>query len=128
MNSSSTIANMHWVIRDAKTGLENHAIRWNFRRGEQALIRIVNDPAAVHSMPHPIHFHGQRFLVVRVNGKPNPNLAWKDTYLVPSASTADILLDASNPGIWMAHCHIAEHLAGDMMFHFTVSEVPEVSK
>jgi suppressor of ftsI len=122
MNSMSTTANMHWVIRDKKTGLENHAILWNFKRGEQTLIRIVNDSNAVHSMPHPIHFHGQRFLVVRVNGKTNPNLAWKDTYMVPAASTADILLDASNPGTWMAHCHIAEHLAGDMMFHFTVSE------
>jgi suppressor of ftsI len=122
MNSGSTPANMSWIIRDKKTGLENHAILWNFKRGDQVLIRIENDSLAVHAMPHPIHFHGQRFLVLRVNGKTNPDLAWKDTYMVPSASTADILLDASNPGVWMAHCHIAEHLAADMMFHFLVSE------
>jgi len=42
-----------------------------------------------------------------VDGKENLQLAWKDTYLVPTGSTADILLDASNPGAWMAHCHIA---------------------
>jgi len=36
-------------------------------------------------MPHPIHFHGQRFLVVSVNGKSNPDLAWKDTYMVGAA-------------------------------------------
>ena len=57
-----------------------------------------------------------------MNGKPNPSLAWKDTYLVPSGSTADLLLDASNPGGWMAHCHIAEHMEAGMMFHFRVDE------
>ncbi|MDB5047024.1 MAG: hypothetical protein JWO30_95 [Fibrobacteres bacterium] len=122
MNSSSTPANMSWVIRDLQTGLENHQILWEFKRGDQVLIRIKNDSNAVHAMPHPIHFHGQRFLVVRVNGKTNPDLAWKDTYLVPSGATADLLLDASNPGAWMAHCHIAEHMEAGMMFHFRVSE------
>jgi FtsP/CotA-like multicopper oxidase with cupredoxin domain len=122
MNSDATPANMNWVIRDVKTGDENHAIQWSFQRGDQVLIRITNDSNAVHAMPHPIHFHGQRFLVVRVNGKPNPDLAWKDTYLVPAASTADLLLDASNPGGWMAHCHIAEHNSAGMMFHFRVND------
>jgi suppressor of ftsI len=122
MNSGSSAANMSWIIRDVATGLENHDISWVFRKGDQVLIRIVNDSLAVHAMPHPIHFHGQRFLVVRVNGKPNPVLAWKDTYMVPSASTVDLLLDASNPGGWMAHCHIAEHVEGGMMFHFHVAD------
>jgi FtsP/CotA-like multicopper oxidase with cupredoxin domain len=26
----------------------------------------------------------------------------------------------SNPGSWMAHCHIAEHAASGMMFSFNV--------
>jgi FtsP/CotA-like multicopper oxidase with cupredoxin domain len=26
----------------------------------------------------------------------------------------------SNPGEWMVHCHIAEHLHAGMMFSFTV--------
>ncbi len=122
MNANSTPANMAWVVRDLETGLENHDILWKFKKGQQVLIRIVNDSMAVHAMPHPIHFHGQRFLVLSVNGKPNPSLAWKDTYLVPSGSTADLLLDASNPGGWMAHCHIAEHMEAGMMFHFRVDE------
>jgi FtsP/CotA-like multicopper oxidase with cupredoxin domain len=32
----------------------------------------------------------------------------------------DILLDPSNPGRWMLHCHIAEHLSADMMTRFDV--------
>jgi FtsP/CotA-like multicopper oxidase with cupredoxin domain len=120
MNSSSTPENMTWIIRDLETGLENHGIFWHFRQGDQVLIRIQNDSNAVHSMPHPIHFHGQRFLVVTVNGKRNLQMAWKDTYLVPAGATVDLLLDASNPGGWMAHCHIAEHAEGHMMFYYRV--------
>ena len=33
----------------------------------------------------------------------------------------DVLLDVSNPGLWMAHCHIAEHAQSGMMFSFNVS-------
>ncbi len=71
-------------------------------------------------MQHPIHFHGQRFLVLDKNGVEQTDLVWKDTVLVPSGQYVDILLDASNPGTWMAHCHIAEHLEAGMMFGFTV--------
>lgn len=121
-NSSSTLANTQWIIRDSETGKENHDIVWKFKRGEKVMIRIYNDSTSMHPMPHPIHFHGQRFLVVNINGVRNTvhHMAWKDTYLVGRGETADILLDASNPGKWMAHCHIAEHLETMMMFNYTV--------
>ena len=38
----------------------------------------------------------------------------------PAGGTVDILLDPSNPGRWMVHCHIAEHLSAGMMAAFTV--------
>jgi FtsP/CotA-like multicopper oxidase with cupredoxin domain len=40
--------------------------------------------------------------------------------LVRTGETVDILLDVTNPGLWMAHCHIAEHAASGMMFSFNV--------
>lgn len=128
MNAMSDEANMHWAIRDLRTGRENHAIAWAFKRGSKVLIRIRNDttsaaagPIMYHPMPHPIHFHGQRFLVVRENGKvPREGLVWRDTYLIGRGYTVDILLDASNPGDWMFHCHISEHLEDGMMGHFRV--------
>jgi len=73
-------------------------------------------------MQHPIHFHGQRFLVIDENGTKSNNLVWKDTVLVKKGEYVDILIDMSNPGKWMAHCHIAEHLSSRMMMNFTVSE------
>ena len=41
--------------------------------------------------------------------------------LVRTGETVDILLDVSNPGLWMAHCHIAEHHESGMMFSFNVA-------
>ncbi|MDB5105625.1 MAG: FtsP/CotA-like multicopper oxidase with cupredoxin domain [Fibrobacteres bacterium] len=121
MNEASTSETMTWIIRDRATGLENHEIRWAFKQGDRVLIRIYNDSTSMHPMPHPIHFHGQRFLVVRINGQENfSEMGWKDTYLVGKGETTDILLDASNPGDWLAHCHISEHMESDMMFHYTV--------
>ena len=58
--------------------------------------------------------------MLAVNGVPNTNLAWKDTVLVPAGFTVDLLLDLTNPGRWMAHCHIAEHHESGMMFSFNV--------
>jgi hypothetical protein len=61
-----------------------------------------------------------RFLAA-VNGKPSTNLVWKDTALIPKGARMDIILENSNPGKWMAHCHISEHMEANMMFHFNVN-------
>jgi FtsP/CotA-like multicopper oxidase with cupredoxin domain len=120
MNWASTTDQIRWVIRDPDTGRENMDIDWRFRRGDVVRVRVVNERRSLHAMQHPIHFHGQRFLVLAVNGAPKRNLAWKDTVLIPAGATVDLLLELSNPGRWMAHCHIAEHLSANMMMGFTV--------
>jgi hypothetical protein len=38
--------------------------------------------------------------------------------------TVDIMFDVTNPGLWMAHCHIAEHMQSGMMFSFNVAREP----
>ena len=120
MNWASTGRQVRWVLRDPATGRQNMDVEWHFRRGAPAKIRLVNERRAFHGMQHPIHLHGQRFLVLAVNGVPTEDLAWKDTVLVPAGAVVDILVDTSNPGYWMLHCHIAEHLSAGMMMHFTV--------
>ncbi len=121
MNWASTGRQVRWVLKDPESGRQNMDIDWSFRRGEPVKLRLVNERRAFHGMQHPIHLHGQRFLVLAVNGVPNTDLAWKDTVLVPAGSVVDILLDTANPGQWMLHCHIAEHLSAGMMMHFTVN-------
>ena len=120
MNWATTGAEIRWILRDGVTGAENEQIDWRFRVGDVVKIRIHNDRAAFHSMQHPLHIHGQRFLVLEQNGVSNDNLVWKDTVLLPAGSTTDILLELSNPGRWMVHCHIAEHLESGMKFVFDV--------
>jgi len=73
-------------------------------------------------MHHPFHLHGAgRFLVLSRDGVVEPNLVWKDTVLVRTGQVVDVLFDVSNPGLWMAHCHIAEHMQSGMMFSFNVA-------
>jgi FtsP/CotA-like multicopper oxidase with cupredoxin domain len=120
MNWLSTGEQVTWVLRDRSTGAENDDIDWTFRVGDIVKIRVFNSPDSFHPMHHPIHIHGQRFLVLSMDGVQSRNLVWKDTAIVPVGSTMDVLVDMSNPGEWMLHCHISEHLQAGMMFSFTV--------
>ena len=120
MNETSKKDMTKWKITDIATGKVNGGIDWSFKVGDKVKVRITNDGKSAHPMQHPIHFHGQRFLVVNKNGTMNDNLVWKDTVMVPAGQYVDILLDTTNPGEWMAHCHIAEHLEAGMMFEFKV--------
>ncbi len=120
MNWLSTAEQVRWILRDLDTGAENGDIHWTFKAGDVVKIRVFNQPKSFHPMNHPIHIHGQRFLVVSIDGVPNRDLVWKDTTIVPVGSTVDLLVEMSNPGTWMTHCHIAEHLHSGMMFDFVV--------
>ena len=115
MNWLSSSKQVRWILRDEATGKENMDIDWHVPQGSVVKLRIFNDPKSFHPMQHPIHLHGQRMLVIARDGVPVRNLVWKDTALIPVGSTVDLLIDASNPGAWMLHCHIAEHLGSGMM-------------
>ena len=121
MSGGSNAQSIEWKIIDQATSKANMDITWQFKVGDKVKVKIFNDPKSMHPMQHPIHFHGQRFLVVSKNGITNNNLVWKDTTLVGSGETVELLIDMSNPGMWMAHCHIAEHLEDGMMFNFKVN-------
>jgi suppressor of ftsI len=121
MNWLSTAKEVRWIIRDVRTGAENMHIAWHFHVGDVIKIRVYNDPRSFHPMDHPLHLHGQRFLEVARDGVPNPYLVWKDTSIIPVGSTVDLLVELTNPGTWMLHCHIAEHTESGMMAPITVS-------
>jgi suppressor of ftsI len=120
MNTFSTSKTVKWIMRDEETLKENMDINWVFKKGEYVKIRIVNDPTSGHPMHHPVHFHGNRFAVLAVNDIPSDNMVWKDTALLKTGDTMDILLETTNLGKWMAHCHIAEHMHSGMMIGYTV--------
>jgi FtsP/CotA-like multicopper oxidase with cupredoxin domain len=121
VNRLTTAANMHWRLVDKTTGAANDAIDWRFTVGDRVKVRLVNEMDSDHPMHHPFHLHGAgRFLVLARDGIVEQNLVWKDTVLVRTGQVVDILFDVTNPGLWMAHCHIAEHMQSGMMFSFTV--------
>ncbi|HWC72044.1 MAG TPA: multicopper oxidase family protein [Actinomycetota bacterium] len=122
VNRSTTPQNMRWLLVDRETGKRNADIDWAFTVGDRVKIRLVNEMDSDHPMHHPFHIHGAgRFLVLSRGGVTEPNLVWKDTVLVRTGETVDIVLDVSEPGLWMAHCHIAEHVDSGMMFSFNVA-------
>jgi FtsP/CotA-like multicopper oxidase with cupredoxin domain len=122
VNRMTTPANIRWKLVDRSSGSENAAIDWHFRVGDRIKIRLVNEMDSDHPMHHPFHIHGAgRFLILSRDGVPEPNLVWKDTVLLRTGETVDILLEVTNPGLWMAHCHIAEHHESGMMFSFRVT-------
>jgi FtsP/CotA-like multicopper oxidase with cupredoxin domain len=122
VNRMTTPASMRWRLVDRDTGAENAQIDWTFHVGDQVKLRLVNEMESDHPMPHPFHVHGAgRFLILARDDVVESNLVWKDTVLVRTGETVDILLDVTNPGRWMAHCHIAEHHESGMMFSFNVA-------
>jgi len=122
INRQTNTSNMIWQLIDNETGAENAGITWAFRVGDRIKIRLANEMDQEHPMHHPFHIHGAgRFLVLSRDGEPEENFVWKDTVLLRAGQTIDILLDVTNPGLWMAHCHIAEHTESGMMFSFDVA-------
>ncbi|MCC6564089.1 multicopper oxidase domain-containing protein, partial [Candidatus Uhrbacteria bacterium] len=62
------------------------------------------------------------FIVLARDGMRDENPVWKDTVFIKTGETVDILLEASNPGDWLMHCHIPEHMESGMMGEFKVVE------
>lgn len=80
-------------------------------RGETYVLRIDNRSA----WHHPMHLHGHSFRVIARDERSTEHREWQDTVLVAPREKVDIAFVADNPGDWMFHCHILEHLAGGMM-------------
>ena len=74
------------------------------QQGERLRLKIVNDTM----MFHPIHLHGHSFQMV------GDGSARKDTVNVLSMSSAEVDIEADNPGQWMLHCHNTYHLETGM--------------
>ena len=64
MNAMSNTDMVTWKIIDQDSGKANMDISWKFKVGDKVKIRITNDGNSEHPMQHPIHFHGQRFLML----------------------------------------------------------------
>ncbi|MCB1977206.1 MAG: multicopper oxidase domain-containing protein, partial [Nitrosomonas sp.] len=86
----------------------------------------------MHSMPHPIHLHGQQFQIVsRKQNKSSSTYdtvkegfihsGWKDTVLVMPGEEIEIIKPFQHfTGLFLYHCHNLEHEDMGMMRNFEV--------
>jgi len=75
--------------------------------GAKVRVRLVNASA---EESHVMHLHGYTFKIIALDGNPVANPQAVNTVLLAPSQTADIAFVANNPGIWMFHCHILDHM------------------
>lgn len=69
---------------------------------------------------HPVHLHGLTFKVLSSDRHPVTPY-YTDTYLLGKNETARVALVADNPGQWMLHCHVIDHMETGLMGTIEVS-------
>lgn len=111
---------------DAATDEQGRALFWNikgpkaqrpaFCTNANLLATLERGKSYVFSLrnntqyPHPIHLHGHAFKVLDSNKRPlMPHYA--DTVVLQDHEQIRIAFVADNPGAWMFHCHVIEHMA-----------------
>jgi suppressor of ftsI len=128
MNWLATGQEVRWIIPDMASISPDRELGpargWRFTQGDVVRLRLFNDPKSVHPMNHPMHLHGQRFLVLEQDGVRVNNMVWRDTVIVPVGSTLDLLIEMANPGDWMLNCQIPEHVGSGMSISMRVAPAP----
>lgn len=76
--------------------------------GERVLIRYMNEGV----MNHPMHLHGMPQLVIARDGWPVPQPYMCDTVDVAPGNRYDVIVEATEPGVWAFHCHVLSHAEG----------------
>jgi FtsP/CotA-like multicopper oxidase with cupredoxin domain len=82
------------------------------RLGSRVRIRLVN----LGMDHHPMHLHGNQFVVTGTEAGRAPEATWRreNTVLVGVAQARNIEFDAKYPGDWMLHCHLPHHMMNSM--------------
>ncbi len=83
---------------------------FTFQLGRTQLLSIRNDTA----FPHPMHLHGHSFRLLTRNGQPVPGRPWLDSVLLAPEERVEVAFVADNPGDWLFHCHVLEHMQAGM--------------
>jgi FtsP/CotA-like multicopper oxidase with cupredoxin domain len=78
------------------------------KKGQKVLVRYMNEGLMIH----PMHLHGMPQLVFARDGYilPQPYLA--DTVECSPGQRMEVLIDATDAGVWAFHCHILSHAEG----------------
>jgi len=82
------------------------------RLGSRVRMRFVN----LGMDHHPIHLHGNQFVITGTEGGRAPESTWypTNTVLVGVAQAKVVEFEAKHPGDWMIHCHLPHHMMNSM--------------
>ena len=106
-----------WSINDVAAHAMAMTPLATMQRGRTQLLRIRNDTV----WPHPMHLHGFHFRLLSRNGAPVAQRPWLDTVLMERGETVEVAFVADNPGDWLFHCHVLEHVEAGMLAVFRVT-------
>lgn len=82
------------------------------RLGSRVRMRFIN----LGMDHHPIHLHGNQFVMTGTEGGRIPAALWypMNTVLVGVAQARVVEFEAKYPGAWMIHCHLPHHMMNSM--------------
>ncbi len=89
------------------------------KKGQRIRIRYMNEGAIIH----PMHLHGLLQTVIAKDGRRLIQPYAVDTVDVAPGERYDLLVEASEPGIWALHCHILSHAESKHGMHGMVTAV-----
>ncbi|MER9580924.1 multicopper oxidase family protein [Mesorhizobium sp. M0276] len=98
-------------------GHEGMTPQFTLKRGVTCHLTMRN----VTAWWHPMHVHGFSLSVISRNGAPMPHRQWQDTVLLAPKDVIECAFVADNPGLWMLHCHVADHQMAGLMTVFRVT-------
>ncbi|RZF49073.1 hypothetical protein LSTR_LSTR008359 [Laodelphax striatellus] len=114
-----------------------------------ALVELVLvDVSIERKQDHPIHLHGNNFYIVAIEAvgrnitfesikemneqgkisKVLEGVPSKDTISVPNKGYAVIRFKTTNPGYWLFHCHVSNHMELGMAMVFKVGQHSDMVK
>jgi FtsP/CotA-like multicopper oxidase with cupredoxin domain len=109
-------AGMFWAMAGRSSTGHSEAPLFQVKRGRTVVLNFPNRTA----FPHAMHLHGHHFrLLDRLDDGWKPY--WLDTVLVEPRQGARIAFVADNPGKWLIHCHMIEHMETGMTAWFEVT-------
>ncbi|MDT3440258.1 MULTISPECIES: multicopper oxidase family protein [unclassified Pseudofrankia] len=90
------------------------------REGDLVRFTVVNRSLETH----PWHLHGHTVLILSRDGTPSSGSpVWADTFDVRPGEVWEVAFQATNPGIWMNHCHNLPHANQGMMLRLVYDGV-----
>lgn len=78
------------------------------KQGQRLLVRFLNEG----QMIHPMHLHGMPMTVIAEDGYLLERPYKRDTVMVEPGARYEVIVEATELGVWAFHCHVLSHAEG----------------